>query len=102
MFLQYLYTDELEDPVDEMQILYLLRPAKKYLVPHLVTLCSETLMTELHSDNVFEVHNYAVFFDLKTLEGACLRYVYELENTKIIHVHALLVLISFSSWFQIY
>ncbi|ODN04818.1 BTB/POZ domain-containing protein 6 [Orchesella cincta] len=75
LFLKYLYTDELENSLDDTQLLCLLRPAKKYIVPHLVDRCSDILMTELKPENIFQILHHAQFFQLKKLEGACNRYI---------------------------
>ncbi|XP_021965514.1 BTB/POZ domain-containing protein 6 isoform X2 [Folsomia candida] len=75
LFLKYLYTDTLDEPIDDQKILNLLRPAKKYIVPHLIEKCSDILMSELKPENIFQVHNYADFFDLPKLGGACLRFI---------------------------
>jgi len=69
----------LDESIDDMKVLQLLRPAKKYIVPHLIEKCSDILMSELRAENVFQVYNYAVFFDLKKLEGACLRFIDRFE-----------------------
>lgn len=72
---QYLYTDTLEEPIDDVRVLNLIKPAKKYIVPHLIEKCSDILMSELRPENIFQVHNYADFFDLSKLGGACLRFI---------------------------
>lgn len=75
-----MYTDELEKSLDDNQLLNLLRPAKKYIVPHLVDKCSDILMTELKPENIFHILHHAQFYELRKLEGACERYIDRLDS----------------------
>lgn len=72
-FLQYLYCDELSLSSDD--VYEVLRLAKTYNVPCLVTECVEYLERELNPSNVFEILLQAQQFGEKGLEICCWQYI---------------------------
>ena len=75
LFIQYIYTDEFNEGMDDVDALLMLKPAKIYIVPHLASKCTELLITKLNPENVFLIYNRAIVFDEPRLAEICLRYV---------------------------
>lgn len=82
IFLLYLYCDELELTMNNLQ--GLLRLATKYSVSSLVEKCVECMENNLNTSNVFVVLQCAEFIEDKTLQKRCWEIV-DLQATKVIN-----------------
>ncbi|CAG7732507.1 unnamed protein product [Allacma fusca] len=74
-FLKYLYTDEFDVGMDDVDALLMLKPAKVFIVPHLACKCTDLLITKLSPENVFLIYNRAIVFDEPQLAQVCLRFI---------------------------
>ena len=72
---RFLYTDEAKlSGSNVMEVLYL---AKKYMVPLLVTKCTEYLQDNLDPSNVFSILSYAEHYEGKNLVDRCWKVIDE-------------------------
>jgi len=74
-FLKYLYTDEFDTTMDDVDTMLLLKPAKVYIVPHLAVKCTELLLERMSPENILLIYNRALIFDESKLAEFCLRFL---------------------------
>ncbi|XP_053375218.1 BTB/POZ domain-containing protein 6-B-like [Mercenaria mercenaria] len=73
--LRFIYSDSAE--LNGNNVLSCLYAAKKYCLQGLIEKCSAFLEDHIDADNVCEVHEQAIFYDIKSLQQKCFDFILE-------------------------
>ncbi|XP_045172403.2 BTB/POZ domain-containing protein 6-B-like [Mercenaria mercenaria] len=73
--LRFIYSDSAE--LNGNNVLSCLYAAKKYCLQGLIEKCSAFLEDHIDADNVCEVHEQAIFYDMKSLQQKCFDFILE-------------------------
>ncbi|XP_069102881.1 leucine-zipper-like transcriptional regulator 1 [Argopecten irradians] len=76
LFIRYLYTDKIQmTGVDQVAVLLYL--SKKYWIDTLADDCENYLSGAISSENVFTILDYAILFDIESVQIKCLGHIHK-------------------------